>query len=138
MRILFLCAALLVHGIAVAQTTDRQRVDLDYDYLELRFVDVDDNGGDGFRFNGSYELENNWLIVGGLTALDFNSNVDQTVIEVGAGYVWRYSRDFDIVSSLRFVRADVDDPGADGHALLGDDRGLTVCMSLPLRRGGRT
>lgn len=128
MRILILCAALLIHGVAVAQTTDRQRVDLSYNYLELRFVDVDSNGGDGIRFNGSYELENNWLIVGGLTALDFNNNVDLTVVEVGAGYVWPYSKDFDIVSTLRFVRSDVDNQGSgsddNGFAFSAGARGL--------------
>ena len=76
MKMLVLFAGLLVHGIAIAQTTGEQEAGLSYTYAELRFVDVDANGGDGLRVNGSYELENNWLIVGGVTALDFNNNVD--------------------------------------------------------------
>ncbi len=128
MKVLFLCAGLLLHGIAIAQTSDRQHVDLNYDYAELRFVDVDQSDGDGIQFNGSYELENNWLIVGGLTALDFNSNVDLTVFELGGGYVWRYSKDFDIVSTLRFVKSDIDTPGGgsddNGFAFSAGARGL--------------
>ncbi len=128
MKMLFVLAGLLAHGIAIAQTAEEQEVDLSYTYAELRFVDVDARGGDGIRFNLSYELENNWMIVGGLTALDFNNNVDSTVVEVGGGYVWHYSNDFDLVSTLRFVRADIDTPGGgsddNGFAFSAGARGL--------------
>ncbi len=111
MRMLTLLAGLLLQGIAIAQTTKEQQVDLSYSYAELRFVDVDRRGGDGIRLNGSFDLENNWLMVGGLTSLDFNNNVDETTVELGAGYVWHYSKDFDFVSTLRFVQTDFDTPG---------------------------
>ena len=128
MRILFLMAALLMHGIAIAQTGETKTVDLSYSYAELRFVDVDFRGGDGIRLNGSYELDGNWLIIGGLTSLDFNNNVDLTVLELGGGYVWHYSEDFDLVSTLRLVRSDIDTGGisADetGFALSAGTRGL--------------
>ena len=128
MKMLTLLAGLLVHGIAIAQNAGEQEAGLSYTYAELRFVDVDSNGGDGLRFNGSYELENNWLIVGGVTALDFNNNVDLTVVEIGGGYVWHYSEDFDLVSTLRFVRSDVDNPGGgsddNGFAFSAGARGL--------------
>ena len=117
MRMLTLLAGLLLQGIAIAQTT--QQVDLSYSYAELRFVDVDTRGGDGVRLNGSFDLENNWLIVGGLTSLDFNNNVDSTTVELGAGYVWNYSNDFDLLSTLRFVQTDTDTPGGNF-----DDRGF--------------
>ncbi len=128
MKMLFVLAGLLVHGVAIAQTAEEQEVGLSYTYAELRFVDVDNRGGDGIRFSLSYELENNWMIVGGLTALDFNNNVDLTVAEVGGGYVWHYSKDFDLVSTLRFVQADIDTPGGgsddNGFALSAGARGL--------------
>ena len=128
MKIPFLLAGLFVQGLAIAQTVEKQKVDLSYSYAELRFVDVDTGGGDGIRFNGSFELENNWLIVGGLTSLDFNNNVDSTTVELGAGYVWHYSEDFDLVSSLRFVQTDIDTPGGNfddnGFAFSAGARGL--------------
>lgn len=128
MKTVILLACLLVQGVAVAQTGQQQRAALNYNYAELRFVDVDENGGDGFRFNGSFDLQNDWLIVGGLTSLDFNNNVDSTLLELGAGYVWHYSEDFDLVSTLRLVRADFDTPGGDsddnGFALSAGARGL--------------
>ena len=128
MKMLFVLAGLLTHGIALAQTAEEQEVGLSYTYAELRFVDVDFRGGDGIRFNGSYELNSNWLIVGGLTALDFNNNVDSTLVELGAGYVWRYAYDFDLVSTLRLVRSEIDVGGIDaeetGFALSAGTRGL--------------
>ena len=128
MKMLFVLAGLLVHGIAIAQTAEEQNIGLSYTYAELRFVDVDFRGGDGIRFNGSYELDNNWLIVGGLTTLDFNNNDDLTVVEIGAGYVWHYSNNFDLVSTLRLARSGVNAAGLDadeaGFAFSAGARGL--------------
>jgi hypothetical protein len=116
MKTLILLSGLLLQGTALAQ---QKPVDLDYSYVELRFVDVNSNGGDGFRFNASYDLGNNWQIVGGLTSLDFNNNVDSTAFELGAGYVWHYTNDFDFFSTLRYVNAEIDNP-----VLSSDDDGL--------------
>ncbi len=125
MKAFFLSVGLLAQGIAIAQTAEEQQVGLSYTYAELRYVDVDTSGGDGIRFNLSYELENNWMIVGGLTSLDFNNNVDVTVVELGGGYIWQYSKDFDIVSTLRFVQSDVDNPGGGS-----DDNGFAVSTGV--------
>ncbi len=128
MKMLFLLAGLLLQGISIAETAAERPVDLSYSYAELRFVDVDFRGGDGIRFSGSYKLDDNWLIVGGLTTLDFDNNVDSTLVELGGGYVWHYSDDFDLVSTLRLVRSEVDVGGIDadetGFALSAGTRGL--------------
>ena len=125
MKTLILLSGLLLQGTAFAQ---QPPADLDYSYLELRFVDVDSNGGDGIRFNASYDLGNNWQIVGGITSLDFNNNVDSTTFELGAGYVWHYSVDFDFFSTLRYVNAEIDNPvqsvDDDGLAFSAGTRGL--------------
>jgi hypothetical protein len=128
MKVLILMAGLLVQGIAMAQSSEQPPLVLNYDYVELRFVDVDSNGGDGIRLNGSYNLGNNWLVVGGLTSLDFNSNVDTTTWELGVGYVWDYSNDFDLLSTLRYARAEIDTPGGsaddNGFAFSAGARGM--------------
>lgn len=111
MKTLILITGLLVQGIAIAQTADEPLANLNYSYAELRFVDVDPNSGDGIRFNGSFDLGNSWLIVGGVTSLDFGNNVDTTTWEIGAGYVWHYSKDFDLISTLRFVDSERKTPG---------------------------
>ena len=121
MKPVFFIACLLLQGTAIAQTAEVRPAALDYNYAELRFVDVDRAGGDGLRLNGSYELQNNWLIVGGLTSLDFDNNVDTTMFDIGAGYVWNYSPDWDLVGNLRYVRVDVD--GRNGNS---DDSGFAL------------
>lgn len=128
MKTLALLAGLLIHGVALGQSTESPATNLNYNYAELRFVDVDSNSGDGLSFKGSYDLNNDWLIVGGVTSLDFNNNVDATFIEIGAGYVWDYNADFDLVATLRYVNASVDNPGGgdddSGFALSAGTRGM--------------
>ncbi len=119
MKLLVVLAGLLAHGVAIAQTAGEQEVGLSYTYAELRFVDFDDRGGDGIRFNLSYDLNNNWIIVGGLSSFDFNNNVDSTTVEVGGGYVWRYADEYDLVTTFRFVQTDIDTPGGNS-----DDNGF--------------
>lgn len=121
MRSIILIVGLLAHGAAIAQSSNAPRADLSYNYLELRFVDTDTNGGDGFRFNGSYELDRNWIIVGGITALDFNNNIDATTLELGGGYVWHYTDAVDLIGTARLVRIDVDTSFGDG-----DDTGFAL------------
>lgn len=116
MKTLILLAGLLLQGTALAQ---QKPADLDYTYVELRFVDVNSNGGDGFRINASYDLGNNWQIVGGLTSLDYDNNVDSTAFELGAGYVWHYTNNFDFFSTLRYVNSEID-----SRVLNTDDDGL--------------
>jgi len=128
-KIMFLLAALSLHGVALAQTTQpSQQSGLSYNYAELRFVDVDENGGDGLRIGGSFELAGPWILLGSYTALDFDGNVDADVLDVGGGYVWNYTGDFDLIGTARLVYAEFDSPsGGDdetGFALSGGTRGL--------------
>jgi len=128
MKILVLLAGLLLHSVALAQSPQQSNADLSYDYVELRFVDVDSNSGDGLSFKGSHQMPSNWLVVGGITSLDFNTNVDATYIELGTGYVWDFKADFDLFATLRYVHAEFDTPGGsadeDGAAFSAGTRGL--------------
>lgn len=132
-RIYCLAVLCLVHGVAFAQSNAAPANaaaanNLRYTYAELRFVDYDNNGGDGFQVNGSWDLGNNWIILGGITSADFNNDVDATFFEIGGGYVWRYTPDWDLIGTARFVSADVDTPGGssddNGVALSGGVRGM--------------
>ena len=119
-KLLLVLAVLFIQTTAAAQSNQqRQPSDLSYSFAELRFVDVDTSGGDGFRLAGSYELDGPWILVGALTLLDFNNNVDSTLLEIGGGYVWNYSDDFDLFGTVQLVRAEVDTPGGDA-----DDSGF--------------
>lgn len=127
-KIIGLAAALfLLQSPAFGQSGTAAPTDLNYNYLELRFVDLD-NDGDGLRLYGSYDLRNDWIVVGGLTSVDFGSSVDLDIFEIGGGYIWEYAPNWDLVSTVRFVRASVDTPaGSDddnGFALSGGVRGF--------------
>ena len=108
MRTLLFAVSVLAAGAASAQTPAQPS--MDYSYGELRYVDVDEGGGDGFEIGGSYRLEGNWLLVGSLTLLDFDLDVDSTTIDVGGGYIWPYRPDWDFIATLRYVNTDVDTP----------------------------
>jgi len=121
-KTLLIIAALLLQGTAAAQSSQQPTTaDLSYTYAELRFVDVDTNGGDGFKLGGSYELDGPWILLGSITALDFNNNVDATILELGGGYIWNYNANFDLLATLQLVRTDVDTAFGDG-----DDTGLAI------------
>ena len=120
MKKLLLALVIALPLSALAQEEVTQSRDLSYTYAELRYLDTD-GGGDGLRLRGSYALDNNWLIVGGLTSIDYSRNVDSTTIEIGAGYVYNFDDDFDLVAALQFVNSDVDTPG--GNA---DDNGFSL------------
>jgi hypothetical protein len=127
MKTLIILAGLLASSLAAAQYSQQPPLGgVNYNYLELRFVDYDTNGGDGLRFGGSLDLGNNWLIIGSLTSLEFNNNVDATAFEVGGGYVWRYNNDFDFLASAQYVHIDVDGVSdvEDGVKLSAGTRGL--------------
>jgi len=120
-RICGLAVLCLMQSAAFAQTNTAPLGELTYTYAELRFVDFDDNGGDGFRFNGSWDLGNQWILLGGITSADFNSNVDATILGIGGGYVWNYRPDWDLLATAQFVRADFDTPGGSS-----DENGFLV------------
>ncbi len=127
MKELFLIACVLIQGIAVAQADENG--DLRYTYAELRFVDIDDRSGDGLQLNGSFSLTGNWILVGGITAVSFNGNVDSTLVELGGGYVLPFRDRMDLVSTLRYVSGESDTPGG-GRV---DDSGFGVSAGLRSR-----
>jgi len=128
-KTLLIIAALIMHSAAAAQTSQQPNLQaLSYSYAELRFVDVDTSGGDGFQLGGSIQLDGPWILLGSITALDFNNNVDSTFLELGGGYVWNYTNELDLIGTLTLVRSDVDTFGGDfddtGIAFSAGARGL--------------
>ena len=106
-------AALLAASAANAQQSVKQPY-MSWDYLEFRFLDVDVAGGDGLRFGGSYRFQNNWLLVGSLTDVDYDRNIDTTTVEIGTSYVWPYRDGWDLYGDVRLVdiSGDADETGA--------------------------
>lgn len=132
-RTLFL-SALLCPGLALAQGGTRP--DLRYSYIELRFADADENSGDGLQLKGSFDLDNNWIIVGEINSLEFGGGVDETTIQIGGGYVFRNYDNMDLIATASFVDAKVDtffgDLDDTGFALSAGARGM-VTPQLEIR-----
>jgi len=55
-----------------------------YNYLELRFVDVD--GGDGIEFGGSYRINEQFYAVAGIQDIDIGPG-SLEILEIGGGYI---------------------------------------------------
>ena len=126
MRILLLALGLVFASAASAQSPSQPS--LDYSFAEFRFVDVDVAGGDGFSIGGSYDVNGNWFILGSLTDISFNNDVDAFTIEFGGGYIWPYRRDWDLLATVQYISTDVDtnfgSVDDNGLSLAGGIRGL--------------
>jgi hypothetical protein len=135
-RIIGVAVIFFLSGGALAQSNAAPTADLSYTYGGIRFVDFDDNGGSGLRFEGSYDVGNNWIILGSYTTADFNNDVDVSWFEIGGGYVWSYTQDWDLVGTAQYVRADADagfgSTDESGFRLSGGVRGL-IAPKIELR-----
>jgi hypothetical protein len=126
MKTLVLLMGLLASGLASAQYSQQpQSGGVNYNYLELRYVDVDANGGSGLQLGGSIDVGDNFLLLGSITTLEFDNNVDANLFQIGGGYIWHYSNDFDFLAMVQYVNVDVDgSDGDNGVRFSGGTRGL--------------
>ena len=104
-------------GLAAAALMTAQAAfatDVSYDFFELRFVDteIDDANidGDGFLIGGSYNISDNWLIIGSYTDIGFDRGVDASFLEAGGGYVFPIDPKFDLFATGSIIRAELDGP----------------------------
>lgn len=109
MRILVGALVLALAAPALADTPS-------YNYVQGSFqkVDLDDGGlgldvdGDGFGIGGSFEVADNWHIVGGYSTIDFGFGVDLNQLSIGGGYHTDISTTTSLFADLSLVRAEVD------------------------------
>ena len=127
MKTLVLLAGLLLSNLAIAQYSQQAHTGgVNYNYLELRYLDVETNGGDGLQFGGSIDVGDNFLILGSIGSLSFNNSVDATVFQLGGGYAWHYNADFDFLAMAQYVGIEVDGTNdrENGVKLTGGTRGM--------------
>lgn len=106
-------------------TLSWQSADLDDD-----FFDVD---GDGFGISGSFEIGQNWHVVGGYSSIGFDFGVDLNVLEVGAGWHNDISPNASFYANALWVNAEVEASGF-GSA---DESGFGVDIGLRGNIGDR-
>ncbi|MEW8279910.1 MAG: hypothetical protein AB2721_19710 [Candidatus Thiodiazotropha sp.] len=107
---------------------------IDYSFVEGRFLldaefdDVDDDG-DGFRFAGSFQVTNEIFAFAKYDDVELDdSNVDFSLLRIGAGYIHPLDASWDANVSLAYADAEADGPGGEedesGFELSGGVRGM--------------
>jgi hypothetical protein len=102
--------------------------DLRYTYVEVGYQDIelDDFSvdGDGFSIRGSFELTEDWFMIVGYQAADFDFGIDFDHAYLGAGYRVPINDRVDLFGAVAYLTADV---SADGFDSIDEDGfGLTV------------
>lgn len=111
--------------------------DLSYNYIELGYMnaELDDDlagfsvDGDGFGVRGAFELNEDWFVAVGYSAIGFDFGVDLDQLSVGAGYRFGLSNGADFYAALSYLRAEVSASGfgsadEDGYGLTVGVRGM--------------
>jgi|GEM_PF-1802952 len=104
---------LLLSATAVAESTIR------YNYLEARYVDVEESDvdGDGFSFGGSYLLNKDIYLRGDYQDVDLDGSADAQILELGIGYRYAY-QNMDLIGEINYVDLDGDVIETDSGVLL--------------------
>ncbi len=106
--------------------------DFIYTGVEVSFLDVEfDDGvvaldGDGYRFGGTYALNNQYFLVGELEEQSFDLGIDGSTAEFGVGIHRSFSGTLDFIGTASFVQQEIGLAGVsideDGFALGGGIR----------------
>lgn len=126
MRIFSIVVMLALPALAVGQQ------DFSYTYVqgsilssELNDVGPLDADGDGIGIEGSFAATPRIHVVGSYRDVGFDFDLDQTTLELGAGYNYTLQPNFDLVGTLTYLEVDLEAPGPDF-----DDDGFRIEGSL--------
>ena len=102
--------------------------DLRYTYVEAYYQDIElddfDVDGDGFAIRGSFALTDDWFMIVGYQAADFDFGADFDHAYLGAGYRTPINDRVDLFGTVSYLTADV---SADGFNSIDEDGfGLAV------------
>jgi len=102
--------------------------DLRYTYVEVGYQDIElddfNADGDGFGIRGSFALTDDWFMIVGYQAADFDFGVDFDQAYLGAGYRTPINDRVDLFGTVAYLTADV---SADGFGSIDEDGfGLAV------------
>jgi hypothetical protein len=130
---LFAFAPLFFVSAGFAQQQADRPLSYDYAYASLAVTELDSGGFEG---GGSFTVAPNLHVFASYQDWEINSNVDRSILQVGAAYHWDISDSLDIVVGLALADSELDPPGpakidGSGPILSGSLRGwLTNAVEL--------
>lgn len=98
-------------SLLACTATIAQEQEVDFSYLEFRFVDDGASrsgvsGGDGPMIGGSFQLSPDWLVFGSYGTREYGI-LDFEEYEVGGGMILRGLLDFDLIATGAVVKREV-------------------------------
>jgi len=99
--------------VAVALTANISNAQISYDFGEIRYLSSDrDNGdSDGIEVAGSYQFDEDWLVLGSYASE--NGDIDADVFEFGVGYLLPDFEGVNMMVSLSVLDSELSDQGDD-------------------------
>lgn len=113
----------LLGAVMAALTSSSLLAEMNYNNLELSFVDIDLGGsgfnvnGDGFEFSGAYEFNDSLFLFGEWQDQNLDFGVDGRQLELGAGLVHGINDRLDFVGQLSYIDTEL----KAGNIKVGDD-----------------
>jgi hypothetical protein len=116
--------------LALSTTAQAETPSYNYGTLGWQTVSLDDGAldvdGDGFGIGGSFEVGDNWHIVGGYSSIGFDFGIDLNTLSVGGGYHTAISDTTSFYANLLWLNSEADA----GGGLSFDDDGFGIGIGL--------
>ena len=116
--------------LALSTAAQADTPSYNYGTLGWQKVTLDDGplhvDGDGFGIGGSFEVADNWHIVGGYSSIGFDFGIDLNTLSVGGGYHTAISDTTSFYANLLWLNAEADAGGGQSF----DDDGFGIGIGL--------
>jgi len=112
---------------------------INYSYAELGYLETDidrsgiDEDGDGYEFNLSANVSPEVAVVFGYQDVEFDRDIEASLISLGIDYHKPYSNTGDMVFGLALLESEVDGPGGSI-----DDDGNEISLEIRSRTSAQT
>ena len=107
---------------------------ISYSYVEVGYIstEIDDFNvdGDGFGLKGSWGFTDMFHAFAQYSDLSFDSNIDSSAFEIGAGLNWELSPTIDLIGTVSYLTVEVDASVPGFRSVSADDDGLGVGMGV--------
>ena len=124
---------------ALACAPPAQAASINYSYAELGYLEADinrsgiDEDGDGYEFNLSANVSPEVAVVFGYQDVEFDRDIEASLISIGIDYHKPYSNTGDMVFGLSYLESEIEGPGGSV-----DDNGNEISLEIRSRTSAQT